>query len=149
MSSESLISLIVGVITIVVSNPVNFLVNARRWRQSIASGYWMTSRFSEILLLSPSSYIIYTRRRRIAWFTVANAFCKSTKILIVYIRLFKLWLIFSQKDMMASDIVGGYFCSNIPLPDRNPCWWGGGSCIYQRLSSVYSSNNVHIFSKQW
>ena len=30
---------IVRVITIVVSNPVNFLVNARLWRQSIASGY--------------------------------------------------------------------------------------------------------------
>ena len=29
---------IVRVITIVVSNPVNFLVNVRLWRQSIASG---------------------------------------------------------------------------------------------------------------
>ena len=43
---------IVRVITIVVSNPVNFLVNARLWRQSIASGYSMTSRFAAILLLS-------------------------------------------------------------------------------------------------
>ena len=48
------------VITIVVLNPVNFLVNARLWRQSIASWYSMTSRFSFILLLSPPSYILYT-----------------------------------------------------------------------------------------
>ena len=45
---------------IVVSNPVNFLVNASLWRQSTASGYSMTSRFSAILLLSPPSYILYT-----------------------------------------------------------------------------------------
>ena len=51
---------IVRVITIVVSNTVNFLVNALQWRQSIASGYSMTSRFSAILLLSPPSYILYT-----------------------------------------------------------------------------------------
>ena len=51
---------IVRVITIVVSNPVNVLVNARLWRQSIASGYSMTLRFSAILLLSPPSYILYT-----------------------------------------------------------------------------------------
>ena len=51
---------IVRVITIVVSNPVNFLVNARLWRQSIASGYSKTSRFSAILLLSPPSSILYT-----------------------------------------------------------------------------------------
>ena len=50
---------IVRVIAIV-SNPVNFLVNARLWRQSIASGYSITSRFSAILLLSPPSYILYT-----------------------------------------------------------------------------------------
>ena len=48
---------IVRVITIVVSNPVTFLVNARLWRQSIANGNSMTSRFSAILLLSPPSYI--------------------------------------------------------------------------------------------
>ena len=30
------------------------------WRQSIASGYSMTSRFSAILLLSPPSNILYT-----------------------------------------------------------------------------------------
>ena len=51
---------IIRVITIVVSNPVNFLVNARLWRQSIASGYSMTSRFSAILQLSSTSYILYT-----------------------------------------------------------------------------------------
>ena len=51
---------IVRVITIVVSNPVNFLVNARQWRQSIASWYSMTSRISAILLLSRPSYILYT-----------------------------------------------------------------------------------------
>ena len=51
---------IVRVITIVVSNPINFLVNARLWRQSIASGYSMTSQFAAILLLSPPSYILYT-----------------------------------------------------------------------------------------
>ena len=51
---------IVRVITIVVSNPVNFLVNTRLWRQSIASWYSITSRFSAILLLSPLSYILYT-----------------------------------------------------------------------------------------
>ena len=51
---------IVRVITIVVSNPVNFLVSARLCRQSIASGYSMTSRFSAILLLSPPSYILDT-----------------------------------------------------------------------------------------
>ena len=50
---------IVRVIAIVVSYPVNFLVNARLWRQSNASGYSMTSRFSAILLLSPPSYIPY------------------------------------------------------------------------------------------
>ena len=50
---------IVRVITIVVSNPVNFLVNALL-RQSIAYGYSMTSRFAAILLLSPPSYILYT-----------------------------------------------------------------------------------------
>ena len=44
---------IVRVIAIVVSNPVNFLVNACLWRQSIASGYSMTSRFAAIMLLSP------------------------------------------------------------------------------------------------
>ena len=47
---------IVLVITIVVSNPVNFLVNALLWHQSIASGYSMTSRFAAIMLLSPPSY---------------------------------------------------------------------------------------------
>ena len=51
---------IVRVITIVVSNPVNFLPNTLLWRQSIASRYSMTSRFTAILLLSPPSYIIYT-----------------------------------------------------------------------------------------
>ena len=51
---------IVPVITIVVSNPVNFLVNARPMRSEYASGYSMTSRFSAILLLSPPSYILYT-----------------------------------------------------------------------------------------
>ena len=51
---------IVRVITIVVSNPVNFLVKAFLWRQSIASGYSMTSRFAAILLLSPPSYILFT-----------------------------------------------------------------------------------------
>ena len=51
---------IVRVITIVVSNPVHFLVNARLWHQSIHSGFSMTSRFSAILLLSPPSYIICT-----------------------------------------------------------------------------------------
>ena len=51
---------IVLVITIVVSNHVNFRVNARLWRQSIASWYSITSRFSAILLFSPPSYILYT-----------------------------------------------------------------------------------------
>ena len=51
---------IVRVITIVVSNPVNFLVNACLWRQSTASWYSMTSWFSAILLLSPSYCILYT-----------------------------------------------------------------------------------------
>ena len=51
---------ILRVITIVVSNPVNFLVNVLLWRQRIASGYSMTSRFAAILLLSPPSYILYT-----------------------------------------------------------------------------------------
>ena len=50
---------IVRVITIIVSNSVNFLVNAPI-RQSIDSGYSMTSRCSTILLLSPPSYILYT-----------------------------------------------------------------------------------------
>ena len=54
---------IVRVITIVVSNPVNFLVNDRLWRQSIASGYSMTSRFAAIMLMSPPSYILYTLSR--------------------------------------------------------------------------------------
>ena len=48
------------IITIVVSNRVNFLVNTRLWRHSIASGYSMTSRFATILLLSPPFYIQYT-----------------------------------------------------------------------------------------
>ena len=51
---------IVRVITIVVSNPVIFFVNARLWRQSIASWYSMTSRFFAILLLNPPSNILYT-----------------------------------------------------------------------------------------
>ena len=51
---------IVRVIPIDVSNPVNFLVNVRLWRQSIASGYLMTLRFAAILLLNPPSYILYT-----------------------------------------------------------------------------------------
>ena len=51
---------IVRIITIVFSNPINFLENARIWRRSIASWYSMTSRFSAILLLSPPSYILYT-----------------------------------------------------------------------------------------
>ena len=50
----------VRVITLVASNPVNFVANARLWRQGIASWYSMTSRFSAILLLSPPSYILYT-----------------------------------------------------------------------------------------
>ena len=50
---------IVRVIAIVVSNPVNFLVNARLWRQSNISVYSMTSPFAAILLLSPPSYIPY------------------------------------------------------------------------------------------
>ena len=57
---------IVRVITIVISNPVNFLVNARRCRQSIASGYSMTSRFAAILLLSPPSHILYTLVQRLS-----------------------------------------------------------------------------------
>ena len=52
---------IVRVITIVVSNLVNFIVNASLLYQSIASWYSMTSRFAAILLLSPPSYILYTR----------------------------------------------------------------------------------------
>ena len=59
-SHEFRFKIIVRVITIVVSNPVNYPVNARLWRQSIASGYSMTSQFSAILLLSPPSYILYT-----------------------------------------------------------------------------------------
>ena len=51
---------IVRVITIVVSNPVYFLVNALLWCQSIASGYSKRSQFTAILLLSPPSYILYT-----------------------------------------------------------------------------------------
>ena len=51
---------IVQVIRIVVSNSVNFLVNAFPWRQSIASGYSMTLLLAAILLLSPPSYILYT-----------------------------------------------------------------------------------------
>ena len=51
---------IVRVITIVVTNPVNFLVNGRLWRQNITSWYSMTSRFSAILMLNPPSYILYT-----------------------------------------------------------------------------------------
>ena len=51
---------IIRVIRIVVSNPVNFLVCARQWRQSNASWCSMTSGFSPILLLSPPSYILYT-----------------------------------------------------------------------------------------
>ena len=51
---------IVRVISIVVPNTVNFIVNARLWRQSIASWYSMTSRIFAILLLSPPSYILYT-----------------------------------------------------------------------------------------
>ena len=51
---------IVPVITIVVSNPFNFLVNASLWRQTIMSWYSMTSLFSAILVLSPPSYILYT-----------------------------------------------------------------------------------------
>ena len=58
--SHEFSSKIVRVITIVVSNPVNFFVNALQWRPSIASGYSMTSRFAAILLLSPPSYILYT-----------------------------------------------------------------------------------------
>ena len=58
---------IVRVITIVVSNPINFLVNARLWRRSIASWYSMTSRFSAILLLSPPSYILYTLAQSTLW----------------------------------------------------------------------------------
>ena len=37
-----------------------FYFNTRLWRQSIASGHSITSRFSAILLLSPPSYILYT-----------------------------------------------------------------------------------------
>ena len=57
---------IVRVITIIVSNPVNFFVNARLWRQSITSWYSMTSRFSAILLLSPPSYILAPTKTLIA-----------------------------------------------------------------------------------
>ena len=51
---------IVRVITIVVSNPVNFLTNAPLGLQSIDSGYSMTSLFAAILLLCPPSFILYT-----------------------------------------------------------------------------------------
>ena len=51
---------IVRVIMIGVSKPVNFLVNARLWRQSIASRYSMTSRFAAILLLSPPIHTFRT-----------------------------------------------------------------------------------------
>ena len=51
---------IVQVIMIVVSNQVDFRVNARLWRQSIASWYSMMPRFSSILLLSPPSCILFT-----------------------------------------------------------------------------------------
>ena len=62
---------IVRVITIVVSNPVNFLVNARLWRQSIASWYSMRSRFSAILLLIPPSYILCTLDRIVKFETIS------------------------------------------------------------------------------
>ena len=51
---------IVRVITIVVWIPLIFLWMLSLWRQSIASGYSMTWRFSATLLLSPPSYILYT-----------------------------------------------------------------------------------------
>ena len=51
---------IVRVITIVVWIPLIFLWMLSLWRQSIASGYSMTSRFFAILLLSLPSYILYT-----------------------------------------------------------------------------------------
>ena len=47
-------------ITMVVSNYVNFLVNARLRHQSIDSWHSMKSRFSAILLLSPPSSILYS-----------------------------------------------------------------------------------------
>ena len=51
---------IVQVITIVVWIPLIFLWMLGLWRQSIASGYSMTSRFTSILLLSSPSRIPYT-----------------------------------------------------------------------------------------
>ena len=41
-------------------NRVNFLVNALLWRQSITSGYSVTSRFAAILPLSPPAFILHT-----------------------------------------------------------------------------------------
>ena len=58
--SHEFIFKIVGVITVVISNRVNFLVNDLLWRQSLGGGCSMTSRFAAILLLSPPSYIQYT-----------------------------------------------------------------------------------------
>ena len=75
---------IVRVITLVFSNLVNFLVNARLWRQSIASWYSMTSRFSIILLLSPPSYILYTR---VISFSIISYFLITEIGVIIYLYL--------------------------------------------------------------
>ena len=68
------------VITIVVLNLVNILVNARLWRQSSVSGYSMTSPFAAILLLSPPSYILYTLAAALRW-TLLFSFFATFKII--------------------------------------------------------------------
>ena len=101
---------IVRVITIVVSNPVNFLVNAGLWRQSTASGYSLTSRFAAILLLSPPSYNLYTLAHTIS------------KLMIFVLLLTKYiptneWLLITSKQIViplkfsyTSSLFVGHVC---------------------------------------
>ena len=105
---------IVRVITIVVSNPVNFFVNARLCRQSIASGYSITSRFSAILLLSPPSYILYTLYRIVKFETISYIALLMMARTIKYNIAWKIVLLyFKIIDLLQMSIINSWIKNSL------------------------------------
>ena len=80
---------IARVITIVVSNPHNFLVNARLWRQSIASGCSMTSRIAAIFLWV-LLHIFYTPWEKVSAITMGS-YSSSVANFKTWAKLINVW----------------------------------------------------------
>ena len=142
---------IVRVITIAVSNPVNFLVNARLWRQSIASGYSMTSRLSAILLLSPPSNIFYTRARTL--YIRSELKCKpheNTAWVLFSFRILQMEMDSNLKKN-SRDRRGGYFppSASYPMLIMYPLRLRGNISMGSALADPYTvflkSLSIYIF----